>query len=205
MKFGVREIIFGVVMLGLLGSSKFLVFDKSSAKAAALRAEIARKEKALTDLERATLGIDDVKVKIDELQQAVGFFEKKLPAKREVETILQEVWRLAEANALKAKKIQTLKGQKAAGASEQQIEMGLTGDFKGFYVFLQQLEQLPRLTRVSKMDLDKINDRDGEMEATLTLSIFYEPEPEGEQLPGLEPGGTPPGGRAAGPSVADTR
>ena len=204
MKFGLREIIFGVVMLGLLGSSKFLVFDKSNGRRDVLRAEIARKQKALGDLDRATAGIEDVKLKIDELQQAVSFFEQKLPQKREVENILQEVWRLAETNALKAKKIQTLKGQKAGGASEQQIEMGLTGDFRGFYVFLQQLEQLPRLTRIGKMDLDKINDRDGEMEATLTLSIFYEPEPEGEQLPGLEPGGTPPGG-AGGQSVADTR
>jgi Tfp pilus assembly protein PilO len=197
MKFGVREIIFAAVMVGLLASSKFLVFDKSNAKRDGLKAEIDRKQKALADLDRATVGIEDVKVKIDELQKAITFFENKLPQKRQVETILQEVWQLAEANALKAKKIQTLKNQKGGGggASEQLIELGLSGDFYGFYAFMQRLERLPRLTRVSKMSLTKINDRDGEMEATLTLSIFYEPEAESET----------PAPAADGQSVADTR
>ena len=195
MKFGVREIIFAVVMVGLLASSKFLVFDKSNAKRDGLKAEIERKQKALMDLDRATVGIEDVKVKIDELQKAITFFENKLPQKRQVETILQEVWQLAEANALKAKKIQTLKNQRSGGASEQLIELGLSGDFYGFYSFMQRLERLPRLTRVSKMSLTKINDRDGEMEATLTLSIFYEPEAESEA----------PAPPADGQAVADTR
>jgi hypothetical protein len=43
-------------------------------------------------------------------------------------------------------------------------------------MFLLQLEQLPRLTRVTRMDLKKINERDGSMEAQMTLNIFFEPE-----------------------------
>ena len=62
------------------------------------------------------------------------------------------------------------------GYSEQPIEMSLSGDFNGFYEFLLQLEKLRRLTRVTQMDLTKITDRDGEMQAQMTLSIFFEPE-----------------------------
>jgi hypothetical protein len=54
--------------------------------------------------------------------------------------------------------------------------MNLAGDFKGFYAFLLQLEKLPRITRVSQMKLEKIDDREGEMTAQMTLSIFFEPE-----------------------------
>jgi len=32
------------------------------------------------------------------------------------------------------------------------------------------------LTRVKKMNLTKINDRDGDMQAEMTLSIFFEPD-----------------------------
>ena len=53
------------------------------------------------------------------------------------------------------------------------------GDFNGFYAFLLQLEKLPRITRVSQMKLEKISERDGEMTAQLTLSIFFEPETGG--------------------------
>jgi hypothetical protein len=61
MKFGVRELIFVAVMLGLLGSSYFLVFNKANEKRAAIQVEIDRKQKALADLERAAVGIDDLK------------------------------------------------------------------------------------------------------------------------------------------------
>ncbi len=54
--------------------------------------------------------------------------------------------------------------------------MSLSGDFNGFYSFMLQLEKLPRITRVGQMNLAKINDRDGEMQAQLTLSIFFEPD-----------------------------
>ncbi len=54
--------------------------------------------------------------------------------------------------------------------------MSLQGNFNGFYSFLLQLEKLQRITRVTQMDLQKINDRDGEMTAALTLSIFFEPD-----------------------------
>jgi hypothetical protein len=40
---------------------------------------------------------------------------------------------------------------------------------------MQQLERLPRLTRVEAMSLEKISGREGEMQAKLTLSIFFEP------------------------------
>ena len=59
----------------------------------------------------------------------------------------------------------------------------VSGDFKdSFYAFMLQLEQLPRLTRVSKMDLKKISERNGQMEAQVTLSIFFEPETGGPAM-----------------------
>lgn len=176
MKFGVREIIFVAVMLGLLGSSYFLVFNKANAKRMALEAEIDRKQKALADLQRARVGVDDLKKKIDELQQAITFFEAKLPASREMDKVLEEVTRLARDNGLEQRTFKTGRSQRAANYSEQPIEMTLAGDFEGFYVYLQQLERFERLTRVTRMDLTKMNERDGAMEAKLTLSIFFEPD-----------------------------
>lgn len=176
MKFGAREVIFVVVMLGLLGSSYFLVFNKANQKRAALQAEIDRKQRALADLNRARVGIDDLKQKIDELQQAITFFEGKLPASREMDRVLEDVTRLARENGLEQRTFKTGKSKRAANYSEQPIEMTLAGDFEGFYVYLQQLERFERLTRVTKMDLLKMNERDGAMEAKLTLSIFFEPD-----------------------------
>ena len=176
MKLGPRELIFVSVMLGLLASSYFLVFNKANAKRVALEADIDRKQKALSDLQRARVGIDDLKQKIDELQQAITFFEGKLPESREMDKVLEDVTKLARDNGLEQRTFKTGRSQRAANYSEQPIEMTLAGDFEGFYVYLQQLERFERLTRVTKMDLTKMDKRDGAMEAKLTLSIFFEPD-----------------------------
>jgi type IV pilus assembly protein PilO len=176
MKFGIREIIFVVVMLGLLGCSYFLVLTKAQEKVAAQERKIEEKQKALADLERATAGVSDIDRKVAELQEAIKFFEKKLPQEREMDLILKEVWQMAEQNHLATKTIRTMKSVRGAAYSEQPIEMNLSGDFSGFYEFMLHLERLPRLTRVQNLTLDKINGQEGAMEAKVMLSIFFEPE-----------------------------
>lgn len=176
MKFGIRELILVSAMVGLLICSYFLVFAKSNTKRETLKKEISDKKTALANLQRATAGIDDLGKKIEELQQAISFFEKKLPQEKEVDKILKEVWQMAEANSLQTKTVKTLKSERGPNYSEQPIQMNLSGDFNGYYAFLLQLEKLPRITRVSQMKLEKIDERDGEMTAQMTLSIFFEPE-----------------------------
>jgi type IV pilus assembly protein PilO len=176
MKFAGRELIFVAAMIGLLAAAYFLGFAKQDARRTAKQVEIDRKVKVLADLERSTSSVRDVEKKIRELQQATSFFESKLPQAKEIDKILKEVWQLAEAHSLTTKTVKTLKSQRMNGYSEQPIEMSLSGDFNGFYDFLLNLERLPRLTRITQMNLNKLAEHDGEMQAQLTLTIFFEPE-----------------------------
>ena len=93
-----------------------------------------------------------------------------------MDKILKEVWQMAEANSLQTKKVQTLRSDRQPSFSEQPIQLSLSGDFNGYYAFLLQLEKLPRLTRITDMKLEKISERDGEMTAQMTVSIFFEPD-----------------------------
>ena len=176
MKFGIREIIFVLVMLGLLGSSYFMIFNKTNEKYAQREADMKAKQTTLNNLKQATAGIDDLNRKIEELKQAITFFESKLPQEKEVDKILKEVWQIAEANRLTTRTIKTLKAERGANYSEQPIQMNLSGDFEGFYQFVLQLEKLPRITRVTQMKLTKIDKNEGAMQAQLVLNIYFEPE-----------------------------
>lgn len=176
MKVGLREIIFLGVMLGLFGCTYFMVFRKANLKRDALKADIVIKQKSLGDLKRSTAGIEDLKVKIAELQKAIDFFESKLPKEKEIDDILDSLSRLASANSLTTRTVKTLKSETAASYREQPIQMWLSGDFNGFYAFLLQLEKLPRLTRITQLKLEKFEDRDGETQAQITVSIFFEPD-----------------------------
>jgi Tfp pilus assembly protein PilO len=179
MKLGLRELLFCAAMLGLLAASYFLVFTKQDAKRRAKAGERDGMLAALHDLDRAKASVNDVDRKIKELQAATSYFESKLPQAKEMDKVLKEIWQLADANGLRTQTVKTPKSQKLAGYSEQTLELNLAGDFPGFYEFMLQLEKLPRLTRVSKMNLTKITDKDGEMQAALTMSIYFEPDTDG--------------------------
>ena len=72
-------------MVALLLASYFFVFAKASAKKKDLLADIQSKQTELSNLRQATVGIDDLGRKIDELQKAIAFFESKLPQEKEVD------------------------------------------------------------------------------------------------------------------------
>src|SRR3954466_289729 len=176
MRFGIRELIFVALMLGLLVSTWIFVFKKADARRASKLNDIEQWDNQLTNLRRATAGIDDMGRKIAELQRAIDFFASKLPAAKEMDKVLTEVSQMADANSLQSKTVKSLKTERGSAYSEQAIQMNLAGDFNGFYSFLLQLEKLPRITRMTNMKLEKINERDGEMTAQVTLSIFFEPD-----------------------------
>ena len=176
MKLGLREFLFVALILGLLGCAWHFGFRRMAEKQAAKQAQVRQKEAVLENLRAATAAAGNVAKKTEELKQAVAFFEGKLPPEKEIDKVLREVWQTAEANRLRTEAFKTLRPGREANYSEQPIHMKLTGDFDGFYQFLLQLEKLPRITRVTKMDLSKIDARDGEMQADVTMSIFFEPD-----------------------------
>ncbi|MFI5380134.1 MAG: type 4a pilus biogenesis protein PilO [Tepidisphaerales bacterium] len=166
--------LFVTLMIGLLGCGYYFVFKPATDKRLARQAEMETKRKDLTDLRTATVGISDLERKIDEVQKAIKFFESKLPQEKEIDTVLREVWKMAERNNLTTKTIKTLKSERLAGYSEQPVQIGLMGDFRGFYAFLLELEKLSRITRITQMKLEKISNQEGQMTANMTLSIYFE-------------------------------
>jgi len=176
MQFGPREAAFILLLLAMPVAAYFFVFQPRAVEVAQARAEIGAKQGKLTELEAATRSIDDLGQEIDELNDAIALFEQKLPAQRDVETVLRDVWRLAAENKLTPKSVRTDKMIKSAQYTELPIKMTIVGDFAGFYTFLQELEKLPRITRTPDLKLEKQKDDTGMMQAEMVLSIFFEGE-----------------------------
>lgn len=174
MQFGLREAAFVLLLLAMPVAAYFFVFEPRATEVSDARAEITSKQTKLKELEAATKNIQDLGDEIDELREAIELFEKKLPAQRDVEVVLRDVWRLAAENNLTPKSVRTDKIVASAQYAELPIKMTIIGDFSGFYTFLQELEKLPRITRTPSMKLEKLNDEDGEMQADMVLSIFFE-------------------------------
>jgi type IV pilus assembly protein PilO len=176
MKIGIREIIFFKLMLGLLAAAYFFGFSRMDEKRIAYETAIAEKQQKLAELARATRDIDDMSAKLAALEQAIRFFEGKLPQEQEVERILGSVTSLVSKHGLYSKSFKpTAKAIVAQNYRERQIEISLSGDFFGFYGFVRELELLPRIIKITDMKLRKVDDKDGQMEALVKLSIFFDP------------------------------
>jgi Tfp pilus assembly protein PilO len=180
MRFGVREIVFVLLLLGIPVGAWWFAFKPHNAQNTAMLKEIEEKRVRLKALNQATGTIGDLKKEITSLDEAVSFFQTKLPNEKEIDKVLQEVWQLAEQNHLITKSIRTLDRRAGDNAqegsySEQPIGMKLQGDFKGFYAFLLALENQPRIMRISQLKVGK-DEKAGEggIHIDLVMSVFFE-------------------------------
>jgi type IV pilus assembly protein PilO len=177
MRFGARELVFLLLLLCIPVAAYFVVYKPRNIQMAEARAEMARKQAKLVQLEAETRRISDLGEEIDKLTEAIALFEQKLPAQREEQVILKEVAELAAAHKLRVTSVRTDRINRNANYAELPLRMVITGDFDGFYSFLIELERLQRITRTPEMILRKApNERDGQMRADVVLSIFFEGE-----------------------------
>jgi Tfp pilus assembly protein PilO len=81
----------------------------------------------LAEFERATTAAEDLSKQVEMLQQAVAFFESKLPPTSEIDKVLRDVSVIGEKQGLKPKTIRTLKRMDNSGYVEQPLKMELVG------------------------------------------------------------------------------
>jgi type IV pilus assembly protein PilO len=183
MRIGLRELIFFLFLAAMPLAAYYWPWTTPvrglkqwNQQIAEARDDIQRKQDKLDELEQTTTRIENLGKEIDRLNRAIKMFEKKLPAQRQVEVVLKEVWQLARKHDLTPQSVRTDKIVPAAHYAELPIKMQISGDFDGFYSFLIDLERLPRVTQIPTMRLEKQDDSDeqGKMTAEMVLSIFFE-------------------------------
>ena len=137
-------------------------------------AAIAERQSQLVALQNVSHKITDIQDEIRRLEEALAFFEHRLPQEREIDVILREVWRIAESKALVPRSIRTTAPETMARYSSQPITLSLEGSFESFYDFLMGLEQMPRLTKVRQLQISKMPTDDATVQADLLMDIYFE-------------------------------
>lgn len=187
-----RQGAFILMLLGIVFGAWYFLFLPRDLEDRQMRLAIVAKQRQLQKINRATATIGNLKDEIANLDKAIQFFQSKLPNEKEMDKVLEEVWRLAEANDLTTKGIYATKSNGVspfvpAGATqiEQPIKMEFEGDFMGFYGFLLALEAQPRIMRIREIKIepgigdirDSSDVRKGLIKASLMMSVFFENQP----------------------------
>ncbi|RKY23951.1 MAG: hypothetical protein DRP62_04875 [Planctomycetota bacterium] len=171
---GLRKTVFFVLLLGLTYLAWRYMIKPANSSCAEQRTRLEKKSAKLAEFEKATAAAEGLNKQLEQLQDAIDFFESKLPSTSEVHKVLEQVTVIAQKQGLTPKTIRALKKKDNSGYIEQPLRMELVGNFKSFYSFLLELERLPRIMKIRELELNKQKKQQGRIVADFVVSIFFQ-------------------------------
>lgn len=192
---GLRKAIFFVLLLGVACAAYQYMIKPANRHLAEQKTRVQAKLAKLAEFEQATAAAAGLSKQLDQLQEAVQFFESKLPPKSEIDKVLHDVTIIVQKQGLRSKRVLRLKKSILRSATkdekdekdnsggvggpryiEQPLKMELEGNFNSFYSFLLELEKLPRIMKIRKLELKKQIKNEGQIAADFIVSIFFQNE-----------------------------
>lgn len=172
MSFGVRELVLLAVLVAMPVASFFLVFKPQNEAIASARAEIEHREGLLQRHREETARTSNIREENERLEAEIGSLEDMLPGNKELSAVIRQVSNIAVRAGLSAPDMETNEPIRAALYWEQPLKMKTTGEFLDFVEFVRSLENLPRLTRIPDLKLQR-RKVDEPLEIEFTLSIYF--------------------------------
>ena len=164
----------GILIAFLLCAQFFWIrpFNRALDSANA-RAALAQNE--LTDDQQRAKNLPSVEREIARLRKRVERFDKVLPKQQDLAQFMSEVTRISQdASLRKLSWHLDSKPRKSDQFTELPIQFTFEGDFQsGVLQFLQGTEDMPRLTRVRKLNLKASDAHDGQVRAEITMNIYF--------------------------------
>jgi type IV pilus assembly protein PilO len=171
---GLRKAVFFALLLGVAVVGYQYMIKPANKNLAEAKNRVDTKLAKLGEFKKATAAAEDLTKQLEQLQQAIEFFESKLPPTSQIHQVLEQVTIIAQKEGLKPKTIRTLAQKDNNGYIEQPLKMELQGNFNSFYSFLLELEKLPRIMKIRELKLDKQPKSEGQISADFIVSIFFQ-------------------------------
>ncbi len=171
-----RKLVFLILLVGLGVVGYQFMIKPANKDLAEKQAKVEAKMEQLMKFQEATAAAEDINKQLGKLQEAIQFFESKLPPTSQIHEVLEQVTVIAQKQGLKPKTIRTLAKKDNSGYVEQPLKMELEGNFSSFYSFLLEIEKLPRIMKFRELDLKKKNTLEGNISADFIVSIFFQNE-----------------------------
>ncbi|MHC4424842.1 MAG: type IV pilus inner membrane component PilO [Planctomycetota bacterium] len=169
-----RKVVFFILLSGVAVVGYQYMIKPANTHLAEAKGRVDAKMAQLAKFQKATAAAEDLTKQLEQLEEAIEFFESKLPPKSQIHEVLEQVTVIAQKQGLEAKTIRTLKKKDNSGYIEQPLKMELEGNFSSFYSFLLELEKLPRIMKIRELELQKHRNSDGQIAADFIVSIFFQ-------------------------------
>jgi type IV pilus assembly protein PilO len=168
-----RKIIFFVLLLGLSYVAYVKMIKPANKDLADKKAKVELQLAKLSEFAKMAAATDNLNKQLSQVQDAITFFESKLPPTSEMDKVLRDVTVIAEKQGLQSKIFQALKKKDNNGHVEQPLKMELSGNFNSYYSFILEIEKLPRIMKIRELTIKKSAKEDGLITANFIVSIFF--------------------------------
>ena len=169
-----RKAVFFVLLLGLVCVGYQRMIKKANSKLAEAKVRLQDKLDKLAEFKQASAATEGLTKQLEQLQEAITFFESKLPPTSEIDKVLHDVTVIVQKQGLRSKRVLRLNQKDNSGYVEQPLKMELEGNFNSFYSFLLELEKLPRIMKIRELKLAKQTKDEGKIKADFIVSIFFQ-------------------------------
>jgi type IV pilus assembly protein PilO len=163
-----------MVLVGMACSAYQFMIRPANKNLAEQKAKLQAKAAKLAEFEKATAAAQGLNKQLEQLREAIDFFESKLPPTSEIDKVLHDVTVIMEEKGLRSKRVLRLKEKNNSGYIEQPLKMELVGNFNSFYSFLLELEKLPRIMKIRELEVKKHIKEEGRITTDFIVSIFFQ-------------------------------
>jgi len=124
---GLKKIVFFILLVGLAYVAHTYMIKPANKQLVEEKAKVEQKLAKLAELERATATAESLTEQLEQMAEAMKYFESKLPPTSEIYTVLENVTVIAQKRGLIPKTIRTLKRKENSGYIEQPLSIFFQG------------------------------------------------------------------------------
>ena len=169
-----RKVVFFILLLCVALLAYQHMIKPANRHLAEHKVRVQTKLAKLAEFKKATAAVEGLSKQLEQLQEAIEFFESKLPPTNEIDKVLRDVTVIVQKQGLRSKRVLRLKQKDNSGYIEQPLKIELVGNFNSFYSFLLELEKLPRIMKIRELELKKQTKHEGQIAADFIVSIFFQ-------------------------------
>ena len=105
---GLRKAVFFALVIGLTVVGYQYMIKPANTNLADAKTRVDMKLAKLAEYEKATAAAEDLTKQLAQLEEAISFFESRLPPKSQIDEVLKQVTMIVQKEGLKPKTIRTL-------------------------------------------------------------------------------------------------
>ncbi len=167
------QLILAGVLLVITVAFYAIGYRPMTARLSILETKIAASRSDLKMAQQKALHLPDLTRQVEKLQVKVERNGKKMPRSPDLGQFMRDVTQISQQVALRDFKLQPMPSRRQELFYELPIIMQFRGDFPNASLFIRQLEDLQRLTRVRRLSIRSKNLDTGTVDVEVTLNIYF--------------------------------